>query len=170
MTSGLYQNEWFTSACMYLPFLSQHRYYRRHLFSPLSSLVYLCTSAPLTPSDCLSSAPLFAILSHYSQVTFGSFSLERPINAVLHKCAQCDAGVPILLSSDLLPPQVTHLCLSPKFDSLLPPLPHSLTHLSFGTYFNQPVDNLPPNLSHLKFSDLFNNPVEHLPNGLTHLT
>ena len=74
------------------------------------------------------------------------------------------------LSLDILPPQVTHLCLHPKFNSLLPPLPHSLTHLSFGCLFNQPVDNLPPNLTHLEFSFYFNNPVEHLPNGLTHLT
>ena len=74
------------------------------------------------------------------------------------------------LSLDILPPQVTHLCLHPKFNSLLPPLPHSLTHLSFRYLFNQPVDNLPPNLTHLEFSFYFNNPVEHLPNRLTHLT
>ena len=147
----------------HLPFLSQLYRYSYNitiniLLSPLSSLL-------------ASPARLPAIFSHNQQVSFGlSVSSELPINAVLHKCEQCDAGVPMLLSPDLLSPQVTHLCLHARFNSPLSPLPNSLTHLSFGTDFNQPVDNLPPNLKHLELSNFFDHPVDHLPHGLTHLT
>ena len=90
------------------------------------SLSLLSARSPAPPPLIPSS--LYLISSHYYQVTFGLSVLHEPsINAVLRKCERCDAGAPMLLPLDLLPPQVTHLRLHPKFNGLFHPLPYSLT-------------------------------------------
>ena len=106
-----------------------------------------------------------ATVIYYPPNTF-----EYPINAILHKCHQCEETAPHKLRSFLPPPHATHVSYYANFNHPLPILPHSITHLSFGKNFDQPADDLPSNLKHLQFSVDFNHPVDHLPRGLTHLT
>ncbi|GAM23777.1 hypothetical protein SAMD00019534_069520 [Acytostelium subglobosum LB1] len=77
---------------------------------------------------------------------------------------------------DVLPPSLTYLSFSNKFDRTIPPglLPSSITSLSFGSQYNRVINVgvLPASLKVLSFGSWFNRPIipGSLPDSLTVLS
>lgn len=73
-------------------------------------------------------------------------------------------------SMDDLPPSLTHLTTSQRYNQPLDRLPPTLKSLRCGFQFNQPLSKLPYGLTHLHLDYRFNSPIDHLPDTCTHLS